>query len=274
VQPEHSIQTRLYTALVNLHAEAPLEGWNLFYDHVAGTVMWNRVIASGFSQGAGHAAFLAYEQRVARTAFLSGPEDCCSSTSFMSRPWATPNDRLTAWYHNEEDLRGAIEANLAQRGMSERTMFVPGALSADLRLDGLHLYTRDDFSDTCPSESNREFHYTSTLDSCAPRNTMLESGYAYEPVWQLMVNGAFAADVPAPVVLTAEQEALAAAEDRANNFLYALIATGACLGLTLGYVAFTPKKLSDNQYRKGLLDDHDDEQEGSVRMHVTTSARV
>jgi hypothetical protein len=244
----HSIQTRLYLALVNLHMEAPSEGWNLYFDAAQNVVRWDRVIASGFSQGAGHAAFLAYDKKVARGTFLSGPEDCCSFTSFMSRPWATPNDRLTAWYHNEEDLRGVIENNLAQRQMSGKVQFIPGSLVAEPQLDGLHLYTREMPSDTCGT-GNREFHLVSTFDRCAPLSAVHTSGYAFEPVWQLLATGTFAADVVQPVVLTEEELALAAAEERAAIYMYALIATGIALGMSGAFIAFRPAQSS----KKGLI---------------------
>lgn len=76
------IINRLQRLLEFLAGAFPEDGWERFLDG-EGEVEWSKVVVSGHSQGAGHAAMLAKIHRVARVGLLAGPTDY---SSFFGRP--------------------------------------------------------------------------------------------------------------------------------------------------------------------------------------------
>jgi hypothetical protein len=79
LERSEGIEPRLVLALRALAAAAPHGGWDMFLDGDA--VRWPRVIATGHSQGGGHAALLAKLHPLARFVGLSSPCDMVGGTA-------------------------------------------------------------------------------------------------------------------------------------------------------------------------------------------------
>jgi hypothetical protein len=69
-----SIEARLSDLLKYLNFHRPADGWGQFLSP-AGTVAWDKIVVSGNSQGAGHAAYIAKVRRVNRVGVYAGPSD-------------------------------------------------------------------------------------------------------------------------------------------------------------------------------------------------------
>lgn len=82
-------------------------GWGpLFLTH-DGQPRWERIVASGHSQGAGHATYLSVMRRT-RAVILSGPQDCSRCAEWLSVDDAslqdgTMNPRRRALFHADEE---------------------------------------------------------------------------------------------------------------------------------------------------------------------------
>jgi predicted esterase len=105
-----SIVYRLAKLLEYLDRQHPAEGWGGYL--VDGHPDWSRIVVSGFSQGAGMAAYIAKRKLVARVILFSGPWDY-SATSRTLAPWlaepsATPPQRWFAEYHELEKTAARI----------------------------------------------------------------------------------------------------------------------------------------------------------------------
>jgi hypothetical protein len=85
VDADNAAFHRLGRLLEHLEGIAPDEGWQAYRD-ADGEVRWNLVTAAGQSQGAGHAAFIARLERVARAVLFSGTEPA---------PWTEAGDFAT-----------------------------------------------------------------------------------------------------------------------------------------------------------------------------------
>jgi pimeloyl-ACP methyl ester carboxylesterase len=77
-----SIVERLYRVLEELDAIDPAGGWSSYYIPAAGAIttaniIWEDIIVAGFSQGAGHAAYLAHAFPVHGLVVLDGANDTC-----------------------------------------------------------------------------------------------------------------------------------------------------------------------------------------------------
>jgi hypothetical protein len=108
--PEESIVGRLTSLLVYLVKHNHDEHWDRYL--VDKTPYWKNIIISGFSQGAGMAAYIAKRERVARVVMFSGPWDYTGSTAELA-PWlskssATEPVRWFASFHKREDTAAEI----------------------------------------------------------------------------------------------------------------------------------------------------------------------
>jgi hypothetical protein len=104
-RPEESIVHRLTSLLVALQRDHPAEGWEQYL--VNGLPNWPRIAVSGLSQGAGMAAYIAQQTRVARVILFSSPWDNYGRNHILA-PWVmrgsgeTPRELWFAAYHQRE----------------------------------------------------------------------------------------------------------------------------------------------------------------------------
>ncbi len=130
IQWEDSIVGRLTYLLVHLSNEYPGEGWDLFLsppnDEATSDMRpnWERVWIIGYSQGSGHAGYLAQTYTLAGAGLLSGPQDedytCAQAQElqeeliisplfWIEMPFATQNIRAMA--HMQEASSEQIQEN-------------------------------------------------------------------------------------------------------------------------------------------------------------------
>src|SRR6201999_846545 len=103
---EESVMTRLAKLLAYLQAQHPDENWRQYLGGQGGGPDWPHIVVSGFSQGAGMAAFIAKREPVPRAVCFSGPSDTVGKTSTPA-PWITGGGVTTPahWfvsYHKRE----------------------------------------------------------------------------------------------------------------------------------------------------------------------------
>lgn len=125
VSPADSVVGRLKTLLAHLADEYPEEGWSAYLKS-DGDINWEQVSLSGYSQGAGHAAFLAKQYRVLRVGLYSGPADVSlplggRPASWLYRPSATPYDAYFGFTHAEDEVLqySHVLRNWSALGLSE-----------------------------------------------------------------------------------------------------------------------------------------------------------
>ncbi len=97
VGPTDGIEVRLLAALTHLAREDPDREWSDFLT-ASGGVRWSRVVASGWSIGAGQAAYLAHQRPLAGLVLLSGPKDQATvqgvdgPAPWISQPMQVPGE--------------------------------------------------------------------------------------------------------------------------------------------------------------------------------------
>lgn len=183
---EHSIEARLLHALQSLHAKHPLAGWDAFFTRESDTsftILYEKIIVGGHSQGAGHAAYLASRRRLKRVVLLSGPQDCCSEDSFLSLEWYTSRSQLSLLYHKLEDSANIIEGNLPYLQVTVAAWF-----EADLIINREVTV----FVSTLPPSSScagfpRSFHASTAVDACLPASANGNEN-AYHDLFQYIVD--------------------------------------------------------------------------------------
>ena len=136
------ITQRLVRLLTYLHFQNPDRGWDTYLLNITeeealsspsdsivlqgeksfiATIDWSKIILSGHSQGAGHAAFIAMHKTVGRVALFSGPQEGledgfyeADKQHWLSKEIATPAHCWFALKHaNEEDTARLILDNWA-----------------------------------------------------------------------------------------------------------------------------------------------------------------
>ncbi|MBN8216276.1 MAG: hypothetical protein J0L75_06515 [Spirochaetes bacterium] len=102
------ITNRLAKLVHYLHRKYPAEGWGKFLD-AAGGIDYSKVVLAGFSQGGGHAAFLAKYLPCLRWIGFAAPADWRLATDlpppwFSQGDWATPASRGFMFCHADDDV--------------------------------------------------------------------------------------------------------------------------------------------------------------------------
>lgn len=105
VAAESGIEARIVAAVRHLAAERGKEGWGEFGAKQG--IAWDKLILIGHSQGAGHAAYLAHEHKVAKVLAVAGPQDYLTGlgrpAAWLSAASLTPRDRYRALLHREDE---------------------------------------------------------------------------------------------------------------------------------------------------------------------------
>jgi hypothetical protein len=109
VNASNSIINRLIKLLQYLDLAYPTEGWNQYLD--SGQPVWSRLILSGHSQGAGHAAVIGKYYVLDRVLMFGAPGDF---NSYGAAPWQDRNHvTSTAGYFGFNHDRDSLAAKLA-----------------------------------------------------------------------------------------------------------------------------------------------------------------
>jgi len=106
---QQSIDYRLVKLLQYLDKQQPSKGWGQYLN--GDQPAWSKIIITGHSQGAGHAAYIAKKFKVARVVLFSGPADFVGekgkehAADWVTEPNKTPAADWYGFYHEKE--RGA-----------------------------------------------------------------------------------------------------------------------------------------------------------------------
>lgn len=135
----NAIEPRLVHLLEYLNQRYPAEGWDSYL--TVGRPAWSRIVVSGFSQGAGMAAYIAKRELVARVVLFSSPWDSNHGSGapapWLSRPSATPPESWFAEYHmHEETAAKIVRAYAALRIPRDHILIFNKSLPADLHVSG------------------------------------------------------------------------------------------------------------------------------------------
>jgi hypothetical protein len=134
------------------------DGRGPWLNYVAGgRLNWSRIVISGFSQGAGMAAYIAKRKVVARVVLFSSPWDFQRPSqqlaSWISAPSATPARRWYALYHRREDSAELIaRAYVALAIPASHIRILDLDLSPDLKRTGDNPFHRSTVRMTAYSE--------------------------------------------------------------------------------------------------------------------------
>ena len=183
VSKDNAILGRLRHALQYLSTVFPSEGWNAYLR--AGRINWSHVLMAGFSQGAGHALWIAKHEPLRGVILFSGPVDGRIHPPYRAAPWitadgpwATGKSRMKLFVSTEDGYYPAIRANLIALG------FEPSASGVNVD-DGLATTRMGPLFVT--HAASPRAHASVIEDAAtpkAPRGTA-----RYRPVWDALLAG-------------------------------------------------------------------------------------
>jgi hypothetical protein len=98
-----SVLERLYRLLENLDSIEPTVGWDAYYVPTAGNItpaniVWSKIIIAGFSQGAGHAAYISHTRQVHGLFVIDGAGETCLDNlgNEVAAEWSTTGPDASA----------------------------------------------------------------------------------------------------------------------------------------------------------------------------------
>lgn len=184
VAPPDSIVGRTSALLRYLAEEYPDEHWD---DYLLpdGQPNWSRIAVSGYSQGAGHAAFLAKRVRLLRVGMYSGPADIClgaggKMANWLTLPSATPVDAYVGFTHKQDEALhfSYVLKSWKALGLSD---FGP-AINVD-RSRFPFRQSRQLYSELAPAEErDYAFHGATVRDRDTPRDA--RGAPMYRAIWR------------------------------------------------------------------------------------------
>jgi hypothetical protein len=175
VDSDNGVFHRLDRLLAYLETLAPDEAWSRYRD-ASGAVRWDRVVVSGHSQGAGHAAFIARLHRVARAVLFSGTEPA---------PWtqagdfATPAADFFGFAHLLEPIYPPIQASWDNIGIPGDPTSVDAAPAP---YGGSHQLATAREDCTGDPQSKGFHHNCHCVDGWMPA-PLPDGTPAFQPVW-------------------------------------------------------------------------------------------
>lgn len=231
VAPADAIVNRLVKLLAWLDAQFPAEGWGQFL--ASGAPRWDRLVVSGHSQGAGHAANIGRLHEVARVVmfdwldFVPG----VGVAPWMTKPKATPLDRFFGMYHAESYAAAVVPAwNFM--GVPTTTVEVPPAAEPFLHANRVE-------TDVPDGTGGMSFHGAVVADLITPVRG--DGTPVLSDAWRYLL-GAMPADVvpiPATKLLLKDGSARATAATRRLQF------AASTKGATVRILAPAPASLGD-----------------------------
>ncbi len=101
------IVTRTTKLLIFLKNTYPSENWGQYLSST-NTILWNKVILSGHSQGSGHACYLGKYNLAERVVMFSGPNDYStyfsSPANWLSQSGQTPTNKHFSLLHTQDEI--------------------------------------------------------------------------------------------------------------------------------------------------------------------------
>jgi len=145
-----------------------------FIDSGSGDVAWDKVIISGHSQGAGHAAYMSYAKDIDMVLF-SGPQDC----EACATPWLKQMQNSTAHrrvlFHKHEECgpspirpKSYCEPDLMLKNLASMGLrSVPVTWNGGLVPDVLEIVISN-AKPSCSNDLRRAYHASVAINGCAP----------------------------------------------------------------------------------------------------------
>ena len=132
VDSANSLVHRVSALLVYLAKNDPAGGWQQFLKK--GQPRWDRIIAAGHSQGAGHAAYFGKKFRMRGVFMFSGPQDYLqyfnSPAHWQGESSRTPASRYYAFLHAQDPFNYSYQAQnvslINHHPVTDTTMVQPG----------------------------------------------------------------------------------------------------------------------------------------------------
>ena len=182
---ENSIESRLQKALLYLKTNAPTENWGQFLS-AKDSILWDKIVISGHSQGGGHAGYISKIKKVNRLVMFCANDWWFSKSqpaAWISQNGATSPQNLFVFQHEKDQLINYTFAKVSW------TAYGMTAFGAPLLVDNSttpYKNSHELFTQLIPNRDSTSFHNAPVVDL----NTPLDANNKpiLEPVWQYMLS--------------------------------------------------------------------------------------
>ncbi len=180
VDEANGVDNRLSHLLLHLQLHHPLERWDRFLD--ASGPRWQRIVVGGHSQGAGHAAYLAQEFRLAGAILFAGPGDWVAGVGvadWLLRPLQIDSTRLYGFVHEQDPSYNFYQLTQGILGLDQGgpTQLVDGIPPEQFSSNQLTSARTD-----IPGDN---FHGAVVVDGALPKDP--DGSMGYSATWNYML---------------------------------------------------------------------------------------
>lgn len=183
VDETNSIENRLLKLITYLSANRPNEGWDTYLENES--LVWNKIIIAGHSQGGGHAAYMGLAKPLKRVLMFSSPNDWSdhfnAPAKWTTQPKATRTDAYYAFGALNDDVVDFSKQYQIWQTLGLTTRQDSTHIDNDgrINIDTRVMYTKFDKAGLSVN------HNATVRDSDTPLD--LNGKPIFEYVWQVML---------------------------------------------------------------------------------------
>ncbi len=185
VRKTDSIEFRIVKLLEYLRNYYPSENWGQFLD-AENKPVWSKLVLSGHSQGAGHAALMAKTRNVARVVQFTGSADYSmffnATATWHAKPSLTPTSKYFGFGHQRDQIvpQNRLLQNWAALGMNAFGSPVLVDTVASPYQNSHQVYTNVE------AQSAQDYHGSMIVDGNVPLDANNQP--VFLPVWNYLLN--------------------------------------------------------------------------------------
>ena len=183
VDETNSIENRLLKLITYLSTNRPNQGWDFYLEN--GSLVWNKIILAGHSQGGGHAAYMGLSKPLKRVLMFSSPNDWSdhfnAPAKWISLPKTTNTDSYFAFAALNDDVVDFSKQYQVWQSLGLTTMTDTTLVDQDenININTRLMYTKFDKAGLSVN------HNATVRDSDTPLD--MDGEPVFENVWQVML---------------------------------------------------------------------------------------
>lgn len=191
VDSNNCIQNRTIKLLQYLASQYPSENWSQYF--TGNTILWNKIIVSGHSQGGGHAGFISKIKLVDRVVMFAAMDWIPllnRNADWITWSGPTTSSNYFGFIHMDDE---AVDFNLQQTTWQNYGMAPFGPLTFVDNTVSPFGNTRRLYTNLTPANDTTKYHGCVVSDAYTP---ILGNGsYAFKPVWEYMIDATISVSV-------------------------------------------------------------------------------
>jgi hypothetical protein len=191
IDSNNCIQNRTIKLLQYLAAQYPSENWAQYF--TGNTILWNKIIVAGHSQGGGHAGFISKIKLVDRVVMFAAMDWIPllnRNADWITWSGPTASSNYFGFIHMDDEL---VDFTNVQTTWQNYGMAPFGPLTFVDNTVSPYGNTHRLYTNLTPANDTSKYHACVVSDAYTP--TLINGSFAFKPVWEYMMDAPISASI-------------------------------------------------------------------------------